>query len=60
MERNISPLDDKKDLFLVKRRKMSIKFPCLDDALDDPNGLLAIGGDLSEKRLQSWKSLVKP
>ena len=53
MERNISPLDDKKDLFLVKRRKMSIKFPCLDDALDDPNGLLAIGGDLSEKRLIS-------
>jgi len=26
-------------------------FPDIDDALTDPNGLLAVGGDLSEARL---------
>lgn len=29
----------------------SLEFPPLDSALSEPNGLLAIGGDLSEKRL---------
>ncbi|MBV1959771.1 MAG: leucyl/phenylalanyl-tRNA--protein transferase, partial [Pseudomonadales bacterium] len=28
-------------------------FPALDSALEDPNGLLAAGGDLSPERIQS-------
>ena len=29
----------------------SLQFPDIDNALDDPNGLLAVGGDLSPERL---------
>ena len=43
----------KKLLYLVKNKKMAIDFPDITDALNNPNGLLAIGGDLSETRLLS-------
>ena len=41
----------KKLLYLVKNKKMAIDFPDITDALKNPNGLLAIGGDLDETRL---------
>ena len=44
-------LHSNKDLYLIKNKRMSNSFPNQEDALDNPNGLLAIGGDLSEKRL---------
>ena len=43
----------KKLLYLVKNKKMAIDFPNVTDALKNPNGLLAIGGDLDETRLLS-------
>ena len=43
----------KKLLYLVKNKKMAIDFPDITDALKNPNGLLAIGGDLDETRLLS-------
>lgn len=43
----------KKLLYLVKNKEMAIDFPEITDALNNPNGLLAIGGDLSEARLLS-------
>ena len=42
-----------KPFYLVKNKKMSFDFPDVSDSLKDPNGLLAIGGDLSEKKLLS-------
>ena len=41
----------KKLLYLVKNKKMAVNFPDITDALKNPNGLLAIGGDLDETRL---------
>ena len=43
----------KKLLYLVKNKKMAMDFPDVTDALKNPNGLLAIGGDLDETRLLS-------
>jgi len=43
----------KKLLYLVKNKKMAVDFPDITDALKNPNGLLAIGGDLGETRLLS-------
>ena len=45
--------NNKKLLYLVKNKKMAIDFPDVTDALKNPNGLLAIGGDLDETRLLS-------
>ena len=42
---------NKKLLYLVKNKKMAVDFPDIADALKNPNGLLAIGGDLDETRL---------
>ena len=44
---------NKKLLYLVKEKRMAIDFPDIRDSLKNPNGLLAIGGDLSEKKLLS-------
>jgi len=39
----------------------SLEFPPLEDALHDPNGLLAVGGDLSiERLLQAYRSGIFP
>ena len=38
-------------LYWVKENILATDFPDVDQALRDPDGLLAIGGDLSEKRL---------
>ena len=38
-------LHSNKDLYLIKNKRMSNSFPNQEDALDNPNGLLAIGGD---------------
>ena len=43
--------NNKKLLYLVKNKKMAVDFPDITDALKNPNGLLAIGGDLDETRL---------
>jgi len=43
--------NNKKLLYLVKNKKMAVNFPDITDALKNPNGLLAIGGDLDETRL---------
>jgi leucyl/phenylalanyl-tRNA--protein transferase len=40
-------------LYWVGSRRMATDFPPLDQALDEPNGLLAIGGDLSVATLLS-------
>lgn len=39
------------DLFWLSRQRFAADFPPLEDALIEPNGLLAIGGDLSPQRL---------
>ena len=41
--------DQIKPFYLVKNKRMSFDFPDVSDSLKNPNGLLAIGGDLSEK-----------
>lgn len=38
-------------LYWVKRNLLATDFPSTDEALRDPDGLLAIGGDLTETRL---------
>ena len=38
-------------LYWVSTRRMASRFPPLEQALDEPNGLLAIGGDLSVSTL---------
>jgi len=43
--------NNKKLLYLVKKKKMAEDFPDICDSLENPNGLLAIGGTLSEKKL---------
>ena len=45
--------DQIKPFYLVKNKRMSFDFPDVSDSLKNPNGLLAIGGDLSEKKLLS-------
>lgn len=40
-------------LYWVKRNLLATDFPNIKEALRDPDGLLAIGGDLSEERLLS-------
>ena len=42
---------NKKLLYLVKEKRMATDFPDIRDALKNPNGLLAIGGTLTEERL---------
>ena len=42
---------NKKLLYLVKEKRMAIDFPDIRDSLKNPNGLLAIGGTLTEERL---------
>lgn len=46
---------------LWRLSKNSIEFPDIEDALDEHNGLLAIGGDLSTERLlNAYKSGIFP
>lgn len=44
---------------LIQLSPHSIEFPPIDLALDDPNGLLALGGDLSPERLKNayWNGI---
>ena len=42
---------NKKLLYLVNEKRMATDFPDIRDALKNPNGLLAIGGTLTEERL---------
>ena len=42
---------NKKLLYLVKEKRMATDFPEIRDSLKNPNGLLAIGGTLTEERL---------
>ena len=44
-QRHVEPL------YWVGARRMATEFPPLEHALDDPNGLIAIGGDLGPTRL---------
>lgn len=43
--------DPEASLYWVRAQRLACGFPPLDDALDEPNGLLAIGGDLHPTRL---------
>jgi leucyl/phenylalanyl-tRNA---protein transferase len=48
-------------LYWVKDNLLATDFPAVDKALRDPDGLLAIGGDLSEKRLlDAYKNGIFP
>ncbi|HIF51226.1 MAG TPA: leucyl/phenylalanyl-tRNA--protein transferase [Thiotrichaceae bacterium] len=48
-------------LFWVKDNLLAANFPTVDKALRDPDGLLAIGGDLSTQRLlQAYKNGIFP
>ena len=50
-----------KDQIIELLNDDNLVFPPLKDALTDPNGLLAVGGDLSEERLQAaYKAGVFP
>ena len=53
--------DNNKPLYLVKNNKIANDFPDIADALKNPNGLLAIGGDLDEIRiLNAYKKGIFP
>jgi len=43
--------NNKKLLYLIKEKRMAVDFPDVTDSLKNPNGLLAIGAALTEKRL---------
>lgn len=52
---------DTDQLYWVKENIFSSGFPAINDALRDPDGLLAIGGDLSEERLlHAYKNGIFP
>lgn len=52
---------DNKDMPLYRLGPLEYGFPPVDEALDDPNGLLAVGGDLSPERLlQAYRQGIFP
>jgi leucyl/phenylalanyl-tRNA--protein transferase len=52
---------DSNQLYWVKKNILATGFPSVNEALRDPDGLLAIGGDLSEERLlDAYKKGIFP